>query len=457
MVVRPSEPGGGSKGAGVVVALRGFDKGHLRGGGFGNEVSRSGGSHRLEVRGVDRPPTAPFVQKNFARPLTRPRLSTTTPPAMRHLTLLAALVSISLPAWADDAIAAALQPFVEHHTLAGAVAIVATRDKILSTTTAGFADIAAQKAMPADALFWIASQSKPITATAFMMLVDEGKVNVEDPVEKYLPEFRGQMVTAEQDDQHLLLKKPAHPIRIRDILSHTSGLRFASPMEQPTLDGLPLRDSVRSHALLPLQWEPGSKYQYSNAGINTAGRIIEVVSGMAYEDFLRTRLFEPLGMKDTTFWPSDAQAARIAKSYKPNAAKDGLEETTVGQLTYPLTDHTHRFPMPAGGLFSTAQDVARFCQMILSGGELDGHRYLSEASIKAMTSKQTGDDIKDGYGFGWSTGGSFGHGGAFATNMSIDPTRGLITVWMVQHAGFPGNGGNSQGAFVNAAMAAFGK
>jgi CubicO group peptidase (beta-lactamase class C family) len=283
-------------------------------------------------------------------------------------------------------------------------------------------------------------------------------VNVEDPVEKYLPEFHGQMVIAEQDDNHMLLKKPAHPVKVREILSHTSGFRFSSAMEQPTLDGLPLRDAVRSHALLPLQWEPGSKYQYSNAGINTAGRIIEVVSGMPYEEFLNKRLFEPLGMKDTTFWPTEAQVARIAKSYKPNATKDNLEETTVGQLTYPLTDRAHRYPMPAGGLFSTAQDVARFCQMILSGGDLDGHHYLSAAAIKQMTSKQTGDGIKDGYGFGWSAGGqTFGHGGAFATNMNIDAGRGLITVWMVQHAGFPGDGGQSQGAFVQAALAAFGK
>lgn len=378
------------------------------------------------------------------------------------VSLLAALVFTGIPARAEDdasaKVAAALQPYVDRHTLAGAVALVATKDKILTTSTAGFADIAAQKAMPADAIFWIASQSKPITATALMMLVDEGKVNVEDPVEKYLPEFRGQMVIAEQDDNHMLLKKPSHPIKVREVLSHTAGLRFSSAMEQPTLDGLPLRDAVRSHALLPLQWEPGTKYQYSNAGINTAGRIIEVVSGMPYEDFLRTRLFEPLGMKDTTFWPTEAQVARIAKSYKPNAAKDNLEETKVDQLQYPLTDHAHRYPMPAGGLFSTAQDVARFCQMILSGGELDGRRYLSAAAIKQMTSKQTADEIKDGYGFGWSTGGqTFGHGGAFATNMNIDAGRGLITVWMIQHAGFPGDGGQSHGAFVQAALAALGK
>ena len=148
-----------------------------------------------------------------------------------------------------------------------------------------------------------------MTATALMMLVDEGKVNVDDPVEKYLPEFKGQWVKAEQDTDHMLLKRPVHPITVKNVLSHTSGLPFSSPLEQPTLDLLPLAARVRSYAMLPLEFEPDSKYQYSNAGINTAGRIIEVVSGMPYEQFMEQRLFQPLGMKDTTFWPSCAASS----------------------------------------------------------------------------------------------------------------------------------------------------
>src|SRR5438045_3398132 len=198
-------------------------------------------------------------------------------------------------------IGAALQPYVEKQELAGAVALVADNDKVLTCETVGYADVAAKKPMQNDSLFWIASQSKPITATALMMLVDEGKVKPDDPVEKYLPEFRDQWLTVEQDREHMLLRRPRHPITVREILSHTSGLPFKSALEQPTLDLLPLRFAVRSHAMNFLQFEPGSKYQYSNAGINTAGRIIEVVSGMPYEDFLDKRLFGPLDMKDTTF------------------------------------------------------------------------------------------------------------------------------------------------------------
>jgi CubicO group peptidase (beta-lactamase class C family) len=348
-------------------------------------------------------------------------------------------------------IAAALQPFVERQVLAGAVTLVATKDKVVDVSTVGYADIKTKEPMREDTLFWIASQTKPITGTALMMLVDEGKVKIEDPVEKYLPEFKGLMIVAEKDEEHVLLRKPSHLVTVREIMSHTSGMAFKSPMETPTLDTLSLKDAVRSHALVPLQRDPGTKYEYANAGINTAGRIIEVVSGMSYEEFLQKRIFDPLGMKDTTFWPTEEQCKRIAKSYKPNAAKDGLEEMRIDQLRYPLSDRT-RGPMPAGGLFSTARDVGRFCQMILNGGTLDGKRYISEAALKVMTSKQTPESLKDSYGLGWGVGnGSCGHGGAYSTDMTVDFNRGFVKVFLVQHAGWLGDGGKCNGVFSAAA------
>jgi CubicO group peptidase (beta-lactamase class C family) len=372
------------------------------------------------------------------------------------LALAAAPAPAEAPSPTSKGIAAVLQPFVDSHALAGAVTLVADRDRVLSLEAVGFADVAAGKPMRPDALFWIASQSKSITAAAFMMLVDEGKVSLDDPVEKYLPEFKDQWLSAYRDGDVQLLRKPKHPPTVRQILSHTSGMPFSSAMEVPTLDGLPLRDAVRSYAMTPLQYEPGTGSQYSNAGINTAGRIIEVVSGMPYETFLDRRLFEPLGMKDTTFWPSGGQLDRLAKSYRPNADKTDLVETKIGQLQYPLDDRK-RGPMPAGGLFSTAADVGRFCQMVLRGGTFEGKRYLSEGAVKQMTSKQTPDAVKGSYGLGWSTGGGhFGHGGAYSTNMTIDPRRGLITVFLVQHAGFPKDGGKSQAAFQKAAEERFG-
>jgi CubicO group peptidase (beta-lactamase class C family) len=371
------------------------------------------------------------------------------------LPLGATLAPADSPARAKD-IRSTLQPFVDRHVLAGAVTLVADTDKVLTVETVGYSDIAAGKAMQPDALFWIASMSKPITATAFMMLVDAGKVRLDDPVSKYLPEFNDVRVAVDHDKNREPLKRPTAPLTVRTILSHTSGLPFKSAQEEPTLDLLPLRVGVQGYAMTPLQSEPGSRYQYSNAGINTAGRIIEVVSGMPYEEFLDQRLFKPLGMKDTTFWPDESQLARLAKSYKPGANKTGLEETTITQLRYPLNDRK-RQPMPAGGLFSTAADVGRFCQMILNGGTFEGKRYLSVAAVKEMTSKQTPAALKDPYGLGWTTGGGeFGHGGAYATNMTIDTKHGLITVFMVQHAGFPGDGGKAQGAFRKAALDLFG-
>ena len=375
------------------------------------------------------------------------------------LTIFSGLVfSGSLFAQAPDSVATLLEPFVVKHELAGAVALVADKEKVLSVEAVGFADIAGGKAMKPDAMFWIASQSKGITAAAVMMLVDEGKISLDDPVEKYLPEFRGQMVVAEKDNDHVLLKKPAHPIMIREVLSHTSGLPFKSALEEPTLDGLPLATAVRSYAMTPLQTEPGTNYQYSNAGINTAARIIEVVTGMKYEDFMQQRLFNPLAMKDTTFWPNEDQVARLAKSYRPDEAKTNLVEFPIGQLIYPLSDQSRRFPMPAGGLFSTAQDVATFCQMLLNGGELNGKRYLSEAAFTELTKRQTPESVNNSYGLGFSVGQDwFGHGGAHATNMEVFPKKGLVTVWMVQHGGFPGDGGKAQGVFKNWAMERFGK
>ncbi len=311
--------------------------------------------------------------------------------------------------------------------------------------------------MHTDCLFWIASQSKPITAVALMMLVDEGKVHVDDPVEKYLPEFKGQWLRVEQDKDHMSLRRPKHPITVKNVLSHTSGLPFKSPIEEPTLDLFPLALRVRSYAILPLEFEPDSKYQYSNAGINTAGRIVEVVGGMPFEEFLDKRLFGPLGMKDTTFWPNAEQLARLAKAYKPNAARTGLEETPIGQLKYPLDDRARR-PMPAGGLFSTAADLSLFYRMIANGGEWAGKRYLSEQAVQQMTSKQTGD-LPTPYGFGFSTGGGHvGHGGAYSTNSSLDRERHLITIFLVQHAGWPNESGKRiLPTFQQAAIRAFGK
>lgn len=374
--------------------------------------------------------------------------------ARRLIVALAVVTAGLAPLQAEPSatVAPLLQPFVDRHELAGAVALVLSRDRVLDVECVGFADIAAQRPMTPDALFWIASQTKPMTAVAVLMLVDEGKLALDDAVEKYLPEFRGQEMVAPAPAGEKAgsagLRAPSRPITLRDVLSHMSGLPFQSVLEKPTLDGLPLAAAVRSYAKTPLQWEPGTRYQYSNAGINTAARILEVVSGMPYEKFMQRRLFGPLGMRDTTFWPNEKQTRRLARSYRPDAAKTGLEEFPISQLQYPLSDRKHRYAMPAGGLFSTAADTAKFCQMLLNGGELNGRRYLSSAAFAELTRRQTPATVGDSYGLGLSAGGGwFGHGGAHATGMEIRPGDGYAVVWMVQHGGFPGTGGQAQGVF----------
>jgi len=346
-----------------------------------------------------------------------------------------------------DPIAAYLQPLVDNHTLAGAVVVVADKDRILYNKGVGFRDIAAQAPMAADDMFWIASTTKPMTATALMMLVDEGKVSVDDPVEKYLPEFKGQMVLAVRpeagakpapgpDGAKPAVVPASHPILIREILSHTSGLRFKSSAQPGALDLLPLAEAVRGFAAEPLLFQPGTGYSYSNEGLNTAARIIEVVSGMSYERFMQQRLFFPLGMKDTTFWPTPEQQRRIATSYAWNTETKTLKAQQVEQLTYPLDDRAHRYAMPAGGLFSTAADVSTFCRMILNGGVLDGRRYISAASLHMMTSRQNGGMGGSDYGFGWGVSKTgFGHGGAYNNAMEIGTAQGGILIFMVQQAG----------------------
>lgn len=369
---------------------------------------------------------------------------------MKHLRwfllCLALLAPTFFPAIADEpkskSVAAELKPFVDRHSLAGVVVLAADKNKILVLEAVGYADIEHNTLMKTDALFWIASQSKPITAVGLMLLVDEGKVNLDDPVEKYLPEFK---------DIKLNGQKPKTTITVRHLLAHTSGMPFKSAEEQPTLDKLTLQEAVQSYVNTPMIYEPGTKYVYSNAGINSAGRIIEVVSGMPYEIFMDKRLFEPLGMKDTTFWPSESQLKRLAHVYRPDAAKKALEATTIAQLKYPLSDRK-RQPMPAGGLFSTATDVCRFCQMMLNNGTFEGKKILTESAVKEMTKRQTDESIPTNYGLGFALGAdTFGHGGALSTNMTVDTKRGLVTVFLVQHAGFPGDGSKAQAVFRKAA------
>lgn len=337
-------------------------------------------------------------------------------------------------------IAPAMEQFVAQGQISGAVTLVASPDRILHLNALGQADIAAATPMRIDTIFWIASMTKPVTGTAVCMMHDQGKLSVNDPVAKYIPEFAA-LKTPDG--------KPAN-ITIRHLLTHTSGLADVSREQERS--ARTLADLIPYIVSAPLRFEPGSRWQYCQSSINTAARIVEIVSGQSFPDFVQQRLFEPLGMKDTTFYPTQAQLARIAKPYKSVDGK--LDEAPNHPIVGPDPTLRTRYPAANGGLFSTAGDYARFCQMILNGGELDGRRYLSAAAVQLMTSVQSGE-VKTGFteGNGWGLGwcvvrqpqgvtavlspGSFGHGGAYGTQAWIDPNKQRIYLLMVQRSNFP--------------------
>jgi CubicO group peptidase (beta-lactamase class C family) len=338
---------------------------------------------------------------------------------------------------ASPEVTQAMQPYLDSYKLAGVIAIVADRSgKVHYRNLLGYADVEAKKPISEDNVFWIASMSKMFVGASIMMLVGEGKVSLDDPVTKFIPQLNKWMVVAEKDDAHILLKRPVRPVTIRHVLSHTSGLAGTSELQQVTgSDSTPLKARALSSVTGPLQWQPGDKYAYGNQGMNIAARIVEIVSGMPYEDFLKTRFFEPLGMGETTFWPSEAQVARLAGAYGPNRARNGYARGGLGFLTRPLSDRTHRFPEAAGGLFSTTHDIFQYGLMLANDGELEGKRYLSRAAMEELQKEQTGA-TKVNYSLGYHLrNGMFGHDGAYGTDLSVNPKTGMVAIFMVQCSG----------------------
>ncbi len=346
---------------------------------------------------------------------------------------IAAVLASSAQCARADEIAQRMQGLVERRVIAGSVTLVSQHGKIVHHAAVGCADVAAGRPMRTDDLFWIASMTKPMTAVCVMMLVEEGRIALNDPVSKFIPEFSAQRLRG---------KSPPRPTTIRDLLTHTSGLGDARIASKA-----PLSDRVVAYARAPMKFSPGAGWEYCNGNFNTLGRIIEVVSGRSYESFLRSRLLSPLGMGDTVFRPSPR---RVAKPYRPGGG--GLVETSIYANPADMTDPS-RPALPAGGLFSTAADVEKFYRMILNGGSLGTRRFLSPETVRLMTSNHTGG-LTTGkvpgmsWGFGFQvvrssqgmtaalSPGSFGHGGSFATQSWADPRRGVIYIMMIQRAGY---------------------
>ncbi len=369
------------------------------------------------------------------------------------LAVIVAAVPLLVAAQQPDrfaAVAPRLQEFVDKGEIAGAVTLVATKDRILHLGAVGKTDLAKDRKMRTDDIFWIASMSKPITAVCTAILVDDGKLTFDDPLAKHLPEFAGLIVN--ENGQAVKLSRP---VTLRDVLTHTSGFGEMTTR----LPHLTLAETSRKLAQQSLLFQPGTRWSYSTAGIDVLGRVVEVASGMPFDQFLQERVLDPLGMKDTSFWIAPEKGSRWAHSYRWNAQANRLEETTIPYLYKTAATDRERPPLGGAGLFSTAEDVAKFYQMMLNQGSLNGKRILKAGTVAEMTRKQTGD-LTARPGMPWGLGfcvvedpskmagnsvlspNSFGHGGAFSTASWADPARNRIWVLMVQRDG-KGNPDNS--------------
>jgi CubicO group peptidase (beta-lactamase class C family) len=367
------------------------------------------------------------------------------------IALRLAVLTLSALLVADEprlaGIGAAMEQQIAKHEVSGAVTMVVAKDRVLHLEATGLADVASKRPMTPDTLFWIASMTKPVTGVALLMLQDEGKLSVTDPVSKYLPEFANLKTPS---------GKPAN-LTITQIATHTSGLGEAGPDGQKAKT---LAELVPLWLAAPMQYEPGTQWKYTQSGINALSRIVEVVSGMTFDAFVQKRLFDPLGMTSTTFYPDAGQRARLVTAYAKNK-ETGLLEAVPPRADYGPRD---RPPLGNGGLYSTALDYAKFCRMLLNGGTLDGRRYLSPAAMKLLTTPQTGDlptgflqsdtygNRGNNYGWGITTSilrtphdgvaaalspGTYGHGGAWGTQAWIDPVKSVAYIMMVQRSGFP--------------------
>jgi CubicO group peptidase (beta-lactamase class C family) len=342
---------------------------------------------------------------------------------------------------------------IDNRHIAGAVTLVARKGKVVHFEAQGLKDLESKQPMTQDTLFRMASSTKPVTGVAVLMMVEEGKVRLNDPVSKFIPEFKGMKVAVQPyPESEVQLVAAEREITIRDLMTHTSGLMSGGlggrripngmlwPGEKDTLETL-----MPKLAKVPLDFHPGARWRYSGlAGIDTLGRVVEVASGQDFDTFLKSRIFEPLGMHNTYFHVPDSHKDRLATVYR--GTEDGLTKNTFS-LQFPKG-----YFSGAGGLSSCAADYFRFAQMLASRGELGGHRLLSPRAVELMSSNQVGDMMPGqlgrppGMGFGltvevlvdsvragsFRSNGSFGWDGAFGTHFWVDPKAQLVGVFLVQ-------------------------
>lgn len=362
-----------------------------------------------------------------------------------------------------ERIGTAVQHGIDEKRIAGAVTLVMRHGNVVWFKGQGMMDREGGKAMPTDALFRICSMTKPITSVAVMMLYEEGKFLLDDPVSKYLPEFKNSKVLVKPPSGGEPYTIPAtREITIRDLLRHTSGLTYnwnetlgAMYTNANVATGLmpydgTIADSVKRLAAQPLLFNPGERWEYS-LGVDVLGRLVEVVSGKPLDEFFRTRIFEPLGMKDSFFFVPDDKVGRLATAYTYYDDK-GLNRFPDTAITEGTMSYSADYPLKGkrlfsggGGLVSTAADYARFCQMMLDNGKAGRTRLLSRKSVELMTHDQLGKIGPDqGFGLGFGVDGvkeplselgspgSYNWGGFFYTGFIVDPKEQMVVIFMAQ-------------------------
>ena len=358
-----------------------------------------------------------------------------------------------------------LQNAVAQSSVPGVSALIVRNGKIVYYKAFGMADNAANRSLKRDDIFRIASMSKAITSTAVMMLWEEGKFQLDDPISKYIPEFKNQTVLKnfKFQDSTYTTEPVKSEITIRHLLTHTSGLGYgvidaderfkamyhkAGIVDLFTTEPVKIGDNIKKLAKLPLHHHPGEKYVYSE-GLDVLGYFIELMSGMPFDEFLRKRLFEPLGMGDTYFYLPDAKASRLVAIQKPQNGQWVRYPNTFYDTEYPIKG-AKTFFSGGAGLSSTAKDYATFLMMYLNGGELGGKRFLSRTTVQTILSNQVGDllggekaNSSHGLAFGLlnkagedkgakGSTGTFEWGGYFNTNYFADPKEKIIGVIMKQ-------------------------
>jgi CubicO group peptidase (beta-lactamase class C family) len=374
----------------------------------------------------------------------------------------------------------AVQRHIDAKELSGVVTLVARKGRVVHFEAQGLMDLESKRPMPKDGIFRLASMSKPITGAAVMMLIEEGKIRLTDPVSRFIPEFKnlnkvavpkpglppggaggrggtpaagGRGGAAPEFD----IVSASREITIRDLLTHTSGL-MSGGLGNSVANTLAPRtptDTLATYipklAAVPLDFQPGTLWRYSGqAGFEVLSRVVEVASGLPFDQFLKQRIFDPLGMKDTGFSPTGDGASRLVTMYRrANGGLERVADQNQGSTVY---------FSGAGGLMTTAADYLQFAEMLLNGGQLNGRRFLGPKTIELMSSNHTGDMVNGqfgrpahGMGFGLSVqvvldpvaadlrvgAGTFGWAGAYGCNVNIDPKENLVSIIMMQTATGP--------------------